>query len=147
MKVTMDNLNLLHSALTFFVKEPVKEYSKFEDSIVFTTDSGKVGFVEKNFVGNLDVWIGDDVVYEIERELYELIDCDTRKDDLIGFYSELRKEQIDFFQERSKEFFRIVKDSIENIIVNHDLPIQGCVTIGPNQVYYSKGCKIKVNLN
>lgn len=150
MKVTLDNLNLLHSALTHFVSEPVSDVSRFEDSIVFTTATGRFGYVERNFSGNFDIWVGDEVVYEIEERLLSLIEVEKSKPEgLIEFY-ELVKDEVPMsleYQPRSKEFFDIVKNSVENIIINHNLPIVGDATIGIYQVHYTKDTRIKINLN
>jgi hypothetical protein len=143
----MYNLNLMHSAITYFIKEPVKELSKFKESFVFTTDSGRFGYIDKNHNGNYDVWIGDDIVYEIESDLFDMIEYEGRGTDLMGFYENMKKEDLGTFQQKSKEFFNIVMSSVENILLNNDLPIVGSATIGKTQLFYTKCCKITVNLN
>jgi len=147
MKVTMDNLNLLHSAITYFVKEPVKDMSRFQESIVFVTHSDRYGYIEQNPMGNYDVWIGEDVVYEIESELFDILDDHAKGLDLMGFYENLRIEDTSMFQQSSREFFQIVKGSIENILMNKDLPLVGSARVGLEQLVYTKSGKFKINLN
>lgn len=147
MKVTMDNLNLLHSAITYFVKEPVKDMSRFQESIVFVTHSDRYGFIEQNPMGNYDVWIGEDVIYEIEAGLFDMLDDHSKGMDLMGFYENMRIEDTSAFQQPSLEFYHIVKGSIENILMNKDLPLVGSARVGLEQLVYTNSGKFKINLN
>ena len=150
MKVTLENLQLLHSALTHFVSEPVADVSRFEKSILFKTDSGRIGLVERNFFGNYNIMIGEDIVYEIERELYDIIEADRNErtsENFIDFYEMLKKEDTSFFQPQSIKFFDILKNSVENIILNYNLPLEGEAIIGTYQIHYTNQSKIKINLN
>jgi len=147
-KVNGGNLQLLHSALTHFVGEPISQMSKFNDaSLLFQTDSGTTGLVEANDIGNMEIWIGENIVYEIERELFELLEYDKKEIGLIEFYNYLKGVDGSEFKNRSKQFFDIVKTSTENIILNYNLPLVGDTTIGETQVHYTQQQKMKINLN
>lgn len=149
MNVKKNNLELIHSAVTHFLGEPVIDLSRFEDTIVFQTGRGTTGVVESNFVGNYDIWIGEEVVYEIEKELFDVIEQDKAESQtsLIEFYNSLKTVNEEHFKYKSKTFFNIVKSSIENIILNHNLPMVGDATIGSWLIHYTKNNRIKVNLN
>lgn len=150
MKVTLENLQLLHSALTHFVSEAVADVSRFENSILFKTDSGRIGLVERNFFGNYNIIIGEDVVYEIEKELYEIIEADRNErtaKNFLEFYDMLKKENTSFYQPQSIKFFEILKNSVENIILNYNLPLEGEAIVGSYQIHYTNQSKIKINLN
>ena len=147
-KVNSGNLQLLHSALTHFVGEPIMQMGKLEDaSLMFQTATGVTGLVEPNYVGNMDIWIGEDVVYEIEKELYDLLEYDKKEIGLIEFYNYLKLVDKSEFKIRSKTFFEIVKTSTENIILNYNLPLIGDTTIGETQIHYTDQQKMKINLN
>ena len=147
-QVNPSNLQLIHSAITHFIGEPIAEMNKYDDMLMFQTASGTTGLIESNYLGNMDIWIGETVVYEIERELFELLEYDRREIGLIEFYNFLKNVETDYFKEESKQFFDIVKTSTENIILNFDLPIFGDTTINNTQVHYTHVYgKIKINLN
>jgi hypothetical protein len=148
MKVDKTNIQLLHSAVTHFIGEPVVDLSRFDESVVFITGSGTTGFMEPNFEGNWDIWIGDEVVYEMERELFDILDF-TRTDDggLIEFYNYIKDFDPNSMKYKSRTFFEIIRSSVENIILNHDIPITGNCVIGSVFVHYGKDKKFKINLN
>jgi hypothetical protein len=147
-KVNESNLQLLHSALTHFVGEPIAQMSKFEnDILLFQTSSGTTGLVEPNQVGNLDILIGENVIYEIEKDLFDLLEYDKKEIGLITFYNYLKTVDTKGFKNRSKDFFKIVKTSTENIILNYNLPIVGETQIETTQIHYTEDQKIKINLN
>src|SRR3989304_5052850 len=114
-KVNESNLELIHSALTQFVGEPIAQLSKFDEdhnpSVIFQTHSGLTGTVSSNYLGNMDIWIGETVVYEIEKELYDLLEYDKKKLGLIEFYNHLKLVDIVEFKDSSKHFYDIVKTS------------------------------------
>jgi hypothetical protein len=150
-KVNDSNLELLHSALTQFVGEPITQMSKFEDdhypTLIFQTHSGTTGLVSSNYVGNMDVWIGENVVYEIEKDLYELLEYDKKEIGLIEFYNHLKLVDTTAFKSTSKHFFNIVKTSTENIILNFNLPLVGDTKIAETQIHYTENQKMKFHLN
>jgi hypothetical protein len=146
-KVNETNLQLLHSALTHFVGEPIIQMSRFDDTLLFQTNSGSTGLVEPNYLGNMDIWIGETVVYEIEKDLFDLLEYDKKEIGLIEFYNHLKTVDSYEFKNESKDFFEIVKTSTENIILNYNLPLVGDTTIAATQVHYTNDQKIKINLN
>ena len=150
-KVNESNLELIHSALTQFVGEPIAQLSKFDEdhnpSVIFQTHSGLTGTVSSNYLGNMDIWIGETVVYEIEKELYDLLEYDKKKLGLIEFYNHLKLVDIVEFKDSSKHFYDIVKTSTENIILNYDLPLTGDTRIKETQIHYTSQQKMKIHLN
>ena len=147
-KVNESNLQLLHSALTHFVGEPIAQMSKFGDNtLMFQTSTGITGLVEPNYLGNMDIWIGENVIYEIEKELYDLLEYDKNEIGLIEFYNHLKTVDLSEFKNKSKRFLDIVRTSTENIILNFNLPLVGDTTIASTQVHYTQDKKIKINLN
>lgn len=147
-KVNDSNLQLLHSALTHFVGEPITKMSRFDDTLLFQTSSGTTGLVEPNYLGNMDIWIGENVVYEIEKDLFDLLEYDKKEIGLIEFYNHLKTVDSYEFKIESRHFFDIVKTSTENIILNYNnLPLVGDTTIEATQVHYTQDQKIKINLN
>ena len=143
-----ENMMLINSAITHFIGEPIADLSRFDKSIVFQTAKGNTGFMEPNFSGNWDIWIGEEIVYEIENELFEVIEFDRNSSGgLIEFYNYLKNVNHDGLKFKSKAFFDIIKNSVENIILNHSLPIEGDTKIGIFEIHYKKNNKIKISLN
>lgn len=151
-KVNESNLELLHSALTQFVGEPIAQMSKFDashyPSLIFQTHSGLTGTVASNYIGNMDIWIGENVVYEIEKELYDLLEYDKKEVGLIEFYNHLKTVDTNAFKSASKHFFDIVRSSTENIILNFDnVSLLGDTQIKETQIHYTENQKMKIHLN
>jgi hypothetical protein len=146
-QVNPSNLELIHSCLTHFVKEPIININRFDDILMFQTASGTVGLVESNYIGNMNIWIGENVVYEIERELFDLVEYDRSEMGIIEFYNFLKKLNQFELKTQSLQFFNIVKSSTENIILNYDLPIVGDTMIEHTQIHYTSNSKLKINLN
>ena len=147
MRVNHSNLQLMHSCLTHFIGEPVKSMDRgADDMIIFETEIGNKGFVEQNWRGSWDIWIGDNVVYEIENSLYEIVAVEKNAS-LIELYKIVRDMDTLDFQIKSKSFQAIMRASMENVILNMNLPLEGDIRIGNQQVWYRKGRKVAVHLN
>ena len=148
MKIGQDDLRLIHSAITHFIGEAVVDVNVVKDSYVFTTHFGRMGMIEPNYLDNYDIWMGDEIIYVIEKDLFDIIMYERNfTGGLIEFYDKLKKVDNHSFQEKSKVFFDIMKTSIENIILNFDLPLTGRTMVGTVQVHYTPNNKIRINLN
>lgn len=151
MKKLSENFQLLNSALTHFLGEHISQIDKFEsDYIMFQTLKGITGFIEPNFMGNMDIWIGDIVVYEIEKNLFDLLEYDKKTLGLIEFYNILKTTDISELSNKSYDFYIILKTSTEKIIINNNnsnIPLIGDTLIESIQIHYTEQQKIKINLN
>ena len=150
MKINKDNLQLIHSALTAFVGEPIIEASSGEDDVLyFVTYNGNEGRMEKNIVtGNWDIYIGDEVVYEMEDEIVHVMDQEEKGINLIKIYNYMRYDinwkNLKF---KSRKFMQIVFSAIEKQIVFGNFPLQGSIVIDENWIVYTKGMKFNIILN
>lgn len=134
-------------ALQLFLGESVIGAEKHEDETVsFVTMRGDSGFMGPNFTGNWDIWIGDEVVYEVESDLYEIIQH-QKDENLIELYEYIKSIDPDGLKYKSKRFLEVVTTATENVILNFTLPLNGQVTIGDQEVIYKNKKKIKINLN
>ena len=150
MKINKDNLQLIHSALTAFVGEPIVEASSGEDDVLyFVTIIGNEGRMEKNIVsGNWDIYIGEEVVYEMEDEIVRVMDQEEKGINLIKIYNYMRYDinwkNLKF---KSRKFLQIVFSAIEKQIVLGNLPLNGSIVIEANWIVYTKGMKFNIILN
>jgi hypothetical protein len=117
------------------------------DTILFQTHDGTTGMVEPNYVGNMDIWIGETVVYEIEKNLFDMLEYDRKEVGLIEFYNFVKTVDSSEFKGPSRIYYDIVKTSTENIILNYNLPLVGSTTIDTTQIHYTENEKIKISLN
>ncbi len=147
-QMVKNELQLIHSAITHFIGVPIDEVNRIkDDSIMFKTHSGEIGFIEQNFVGNMDVWMGETVVYEIEKELFDVIEADKQDIGFIDFYNIVKEIDSSYFKKKSGVFIEYIKSSLENIILNYSLPMEGDTKIGPFEIHGISDMKIKINLN
>lgn len=141
------NNNFLIVALQLFLGETVIGAEKHEDETVsFMTSRGDSGYMGPNYTGNWDIWIGDEVVYEVEGDLYEIIQH-QKDENLIELYEYIRGIDSAALKFKSKRFLEVVQTATENVILNYTLPLQGQVKIGDQEVIYKNKKKIKINLN
>ena len=148
MKINVNNLEILHSAISFFIKEPIVSLDKTEDLLIFQTASGIWGTVEKSSYDEFyGIWVGELLVYELESELYDILSIDRGTDGLIDFYNEIKEYNPIYLKEASKTFFSIVKKSSENIILNQNLPLHGHTIIHETEVQYYDDKKVVIHLN
>ena len=148
MKINVNNLEVLHSAISFFIKEPIISLDKTEDLFIFQTLSGVWGSVEQNmYNGNSDIWVGEILMYELENELFEILSMSRGSEGLISFYNIIKDYDSSDLKELSKQFFDVVKKSTENIILNQNLPLHGHTIIEETEVQYYDDKKLIIHLN
>jgi len=143
-RVNKEDLRLIHSALTHFVGGMI---SAVDDNLGFETADGGVGFIEKRSDGTYEIFVNDESVYVVEGEFFDIINYDHTKDHLIDLYERLTTIDPDRLKYRSRSFYWSVKTSMESIILNMNLPLEGNVRIGNYQMFYTPEHKFKVNLN
>jgi hypothetical protein len=143
-KVNPGDLRLIHSALTHFVGGMI---SSIDENFRFETIDGGLGRVAANRSGDYDVYIGDELVYTIEGEFFDIINYDEKKDQLIELYERMCALKPETLKYMTRVFYYKVRTSMEDIILNMNLPLEGQAVIGNYQVFYSPDHKLKVNLN
>lgn len=147
-EVKKDQNTLVKTALQLFVGNPIKVVSKFDGSIVFTTDKGVSGLVEKNLTGECwDIWVGEEVIYEIEDDILSIMEHNGNDESLFDLYNYVKTVDYNSLKDKSKLFLDIVKNSIENLLLNHLMPIEGEAQVGNEEVIYKNKVKIRINLN
>lgn len=141
-----DKPNLMRTAIELFLGEHIDDITVAEESVVFTTMTGATGIMEPNFLGNFDIWIGEEVIYEIEHDLFKIM---LHKDDkdIFSLYDYLRAINIMELKHKSKLFLYIVKTSVERLLLHNKLDIEGRTIIGTTEVIYHNGKKLTIMLN
>jgi len=142
----MDTKNMFKTAIELFLGEPLVEMVQDEEAIGFMTITGNTGSMEINdFSGNWDIWIGEEVVYEVEPELVPLM-SHTNDRQLFDLYEYAKSLDCDL-KYKSRRFLDIVQNSIEKLLINGNLPLTGRSTIGTLEVIYTEQRKFLISLN
>jgi len=142
----MDNKSMFKTAIELFLGEPLVEMVQDEDAIGFMTITGSTGSMEINtFSGNWDIWIGEEVVYEVEPELVPLMNHKNDRE-LFDLYEYAKNLDCDL-KYKSRRFKDIVQNSIEKLLINGNLPLKGRSTIGTYEVIYTDTRKFLISLN
>jgi hypothetical protein len=142
----MDNKSMFKTAIELFLGEPLIEMVQDEDAIGFMTITGNTGSMEINdYSGNWDIWIGEEVVYEVESELVPLM-SHTNDRQLFDLYEYAKSLDCDL-KYKSRRFVDIVQNSIEKLLINGNLPLTGRSTIGHFEVIYTETRKFLISLN
>lgn len=140
--------NFLIIALQLFLGEPVAVAEKHDDDDVvsFMTERGSMGSMEPNAFGNWDIWIGEEIVYEVEFELGMVI-LGQKDENLIDLYDSMKEIDQDTLKYKSKRAYEVIQTAVENVILNYSLPLVGQVQIREQEVIYKNSKKVKINLN
>lgn len=142
----MNNIGMYKTAIELFLGEPLVEMVQDDDAIGFMTITGNLGSMEMNeYSGNWDIWIGEEVVYEVEPELVPLMDH-TNDCQLFDLYEYTKSLDCDL-KYKSRRFLTIVQNSIEKLLLNGNLPLTGRSTIGTYEVIYTDSRKFLISLN
>lgn len=137
---------MFKTAIELFLGEHLVEMTRADDVIEFITITGHLGQMVPNFSGNWDIWVGEEVVYEVENELEPLLNHYNDKD-LINLYEYARKIDQDQLKFKSRQFLNIVQGSIEKILVAGSLPLDGRAIVGIYEVIYKNNRKFLISLN
>ena len=149
-------MSLLSSALSIFVDEPVlhveggsgEEEGEYAFLTYSRTGEPKEGFIEHNFLGNYNIWLEGKLAYEVEGELFDLLN--EKRKGLISFYSKLKKINYEKLKSKSQMFVGIVLDQAENLIANPLVSVESRkeVKIKNNFIFSDRmGNKFVINLN
>ncbi len=144
--------NLLNSALSVFIDDYVYQVNKSEygEEMAFVTAMGQEGFVEPSWNGNYNIWVQEELVYEVEGELFDLIKAYSNKGkmQIVNFYEKISKMNPKYLKERSQAFITIMLYQLEKILLHPDIPIEKSLRVGTHEVFSSKsGDKFIINLN
>jgi len=143
-KVNADELRLIHSALTHFAGCMI---NAVDDNLGFETTDGAIGEIVKTKKGDYSMYIDDELVYTIEGVFLDIINYDETQVELIELYERMQMIEPSSLKYMTRTFYYRVKCSMEGIILNMNLPLEGTTQIGNYQVFYSHDHKFKLNLN
>lgn len=143
-KINADDLRLIHSALTHFAGCMIRAV---DDNLGFETAEGLLGFAQRNANGDYDIYIGDELVYTVEGAFFDILNYDQNKTELIELYENMLMIEPESLKYMTRTFYYRVKFSMENIILDMNLPLEGSARIGNYQVFYTPEHKFKLNLN
>lgn len=134
------------AAIELFLGEPLIEFTQDDEVIEFMTITGTLGTMEMNdYSGNWDIWIGDEVVYEVESELVPLMNH-TNDKQLFDLYEYAKSLDCDL-KYKSRRFVDYVQGAIEKLLITGNLPLTGRSTIGNYEVIYTDTRKFLISLN
>lgn len=134
------------TALELFLGEVVTDVETDVDDIKFETYSGFSGTLCQNAVGNWDIWIGEEVIYEIESEVFLLVEHNNDKE-LFELYEYVKELDINLLKHKSKLFVNIIQKSIQKLLLSCTLPIEGRTVIDSTEVIYTDKRKFLLCLN
>lgn len=144
-----NNINMFKTAIELFLGEPLLDVvqDENEEAIGFLTRTGAAGSMEINtYSGNWDIWIGEEVVYEVEQELAPLL-RHTNDKEMFDLYAYAKSIDAEMLKYKSRRFLNIVQQSIEKLLINGHLPLVGTTVIGSYEVIYTNNRKFLISLN
>jgi hypothetical protein len=130
--------NILVPMLEHFVGNHVFGIKMLEDSVLFKTDIGANGLISKNINGDWDIIIGDEVVYELEDELLNVLIPGDEKFQIDDYYQNLNNLLNSDLKYRSKSLVIQIVRTLQIFILNAEIKPINPIIFGPFQVYTSK---------
>lgn len=124
--------------LEHFVGNHVFGIKMLEDSVLFKTDIGANGLISKNINGDWDIIIGDEVVYELEDELLNVLIPGDEKFEIDDYYHNLNNLLNSDLKYRSKSLVIQIVRTLQIFILNAEIKPINPIKFGPFQVYTSK---------
>ena len=137
----------IYYAIEYFVESPIEIVSKDDEEILFVTEGGESGRIEKNYKGDWSIYIEDILVYEIESGFFDSTFAND-SNDAAEYYNSLRDLESHYLKPKTKMFLESLIISTEYLILFAPSVVPKTpVNIGPFLIYNLKGKKIINILN
>jgi hypothetical protein len=149
MGFTQIHTDLMYSALDYFLGSdtPVRIF-RDDLGISFETALGNQGLVIPNELGDWDIFINDNKVYEIENEVYTIITHEGNSPSIDEYMTKLKTLSESSLKEKSRAFVNMTKSGIEFLAVHGKIDLKQDIKFGPFFVYRDRlGTKRTIILN
>ena len=130
--------NILVPLLEHFVGNHVFGVKMEEDSVIFKTEIGTQGLISKNTNGDWDIIIRNEVIYEVEDELFGALMPSKGRVQLDEYYEKLNALLTGNLKYRSKVLVIHIVKTLEYFILNTQINPRIPIKVGPFLVFTSK---------
>lgn len=140
--------NALYPVLQHYTGCKISSINFNDEGLVFKTLLGERGIVTEDIYGNWNITIGKELVYKIEKDIFNVLinpDKKSSLEDYIDILSDLYNNQEISYRSRIL-IVNIIK-FLEEYIINSDFVPKKSLKIGPLLIYNIKGRKIINYLN
>ncbi len=136
MGFTKVHTDLMYSALDHFLETdtPVLIFRE-EMGISFETVLGRQGLIVPNEMGNWDIFLDNNKIYEIEKEVYSIITHEGNSPPIDEYMNKLKNLSNFSIKEKSKKFVNMTKSGIEFLAFHGKINLKDDFTYGPFMVY------------
>lgn len=137
----------IYYAIEYFVESPIEIVSQDDEEILFVTESGDSGKIEKNYKGDWSVYLEGEMVYEIESGFFDSIFSDISSD-ASEYYKSLKLLEGLYLKPKTKTFLESLIVSTEYLLLFAPTVVpKNPVSVGPFFIYNLMGQKIINVLN
>jgi hypothetical protein len=139
MGFTEIHTDLMYSALDYFIEHD-KAVRIFRDNlgISFETELGNHGLVIPNLSGDWDVFLEDQKVYEIEKEVYSVITHRENSIPIEDYIKKLREVLNLRIKDKSRSFVETTISAIEIMVIHGRISLKNDFKFGPLFIYYDR---------
>lgn len=137
----------LQSVLLHYTGKEMQSITPFDDLIVFVTPAGESGRITRNFDGDMEIIIGDELVDIIEKRVYNLLITPDVGNSLEVYMKELRTLCADKISYRSKILIEQILKILELCVLNSDFIPAQSLEVKPFVIHNYKGEKLLYCLN
>ena len=139
--------DILYPIIEHYIGARVSNIKRSEDNIIFVTESGYEGVIEKNVSGDWDLSVNDEKIAEIEDILFSMF-CEARDQPPIdNYYKDLIKLKTQGLRYRSSLLVDELLKSLEYLVLMADVQLNSPINIGPFYAFLFNGTKQIIVLN
>jgi hypothetical protein len=137
----------IYYAIEYFVDAPIEIVSKEEEDILFVTKDGKEGKIERNYLGDWNIYLEGNLFYVIESSFFEKTFSDSLSD-ASEYYQDLKELEETELKPKTRIFLDGLIASTEYMLLFAPTVVpKKSVQVGPFFIYNLYGKKIINSLN
>lgn len=138
--------DILYPVLEYYLHAKIIGVKREESCVHFVSSIGE-GEMRESSSGNWDIFVSDENMGMIEKEVFDLLTTPENQPDLVSYYENMKELSTRRLNHTSKSLVKDIIKSVEFLIMNVDVKLENGVAVGPFFVYSHKGEKKTICLN
>ncbi len=142
----MDRSSMLVPVIEYYVGCSIESIENKDSEILFSTRWGK-GRIKKNRRGNWEIYINDERVSMIERDVFKTITESSNTPDVQKYYNDLKELLLGNLTFRSSCLIKDIMVSLEYLLIHESVKINKPINVGKFFMFMLDGKKEIICLN
>lgn len=142
----MDRSSMLAPVIEYYVGCAIESIENRDKEILFSTRWGR-GKIKKNRRGNWEIYINDEKVSLIEKDVFRTITESSNTPDVQKYYNELKELLASNLTFRSSCLIKDIMVSLEYLLIHESVRINKPINVGKFFMFMMGGKKEIICLN